>query len=206
MKRLPILAAAAVLLACAGVALLASGGSAASESPPRVTMIGDSVPAALDYVTSARRYLTRGYDMRLDLRVCRRLVAASCTYQGSTPATAYQTISSLGRSIGQTAVIDVGYNDAASTYRSGLDTIMRALVKQHVQTVVWVTMREERSEYALINGAIRHATGRWPQLVVADWNAASRGHDSWFASDGLHLNSAGAWGLAHLIRHTLQSG
>jgi hypothetical protein len=55
------------VLGSAGVALLASGGSAASASPPRVTVIGDSVPAALGYVTSARRYLARGYDMRLDL-------------------------------------------------------------------------------------------------------------------------------------------
>jgi hypothetical protein len=76
---------------------------------------------------------------------------------------------------------------------------MRALRKAKVEHVVWVTLREQRSVYVSINGRIRQAAGRWKGFAVADWNAASRGK-RWFGSDGLHLNSAGATGLARLLR------
>jgi len=36
-------------------------------------------------------------------------------------------------------------------------------------------------------------------LVVADWNAYSRGKP-WFREDGLHLTTSGALGLARLLR------
>jgi hypothetical protein len=192
--------ARAVVLAL--VALLAAAGAATATSSkePRVTMIGDSVSAALDYVDSARSYLDRGLDVRFDLDVCRRLVAPSCTYQGVTPPTGLQVVLASGRSLGRIVIIDVGYNDSASTYRGDLDRIMRALVAAKVKTVIWVTLRETRSYYHSINVIVRSARARWPQLVVADWNAASRGH-AWFGdSEGLHLNGDGAMGLARLLR------
>ena len=46
---------------------------------------------------------------------------------------------------------------------------------------------------------IRQAAGRWKGFSLADWNAASSGKP-WFGSDGLHLNSAGAFALSGLLR------
>lgn len=163
-------------------------------------MIGDSVSAALDYVTDARTYLGHGLDFHFILDVCRRLVAPSCSYQGVTPATGLQVVLAGGRSLGRLVVIDVGYNDYASTYRGELDRVMRALVAAKVKTVIWVTLRETRSTYHGINVVIRNARKRWRQVVVADWNAYSRGQP-WFGdSEGLHLNGSGAMGLARLLR------
>jgi hypothetical protein len=191
--------ATAVVLVLSAL-LAAAAASAAPSKAPRVTMIGDSVSAALDYVDAARAYLGRGLDVRFDLDVCRRLVAPSCSYQGVTPATGLQVVLASGRSLGRVVIIDVGYNDSASTYRRDLDRIMRALVAAKVKTVIWVTLRETRSYYHSINVIVRAARVRWPQLVVADWNAASRGH-AWFGdSEGLHLNGDGAMGLARLLR------
>ena len=56
-----------------------------------------------------------------------------------------------------------------------------------------MTLRETTGHYRSINTAIRQATKRWPQLVVADWNAYSAGKP-WFGSDGLHLTVTGAEG------------
>jgi polar amino acid transport system substrate-binding protein len=171
-----------------------------SLEPPTMTLIGDSVSAALDYVPKAQKLLGRGLKLRLHADVCRRLVAASCTYQGHTPPTALQTIDADGHALGQVVVIDVGYNDDSSTYKPELDLVMKHLVASGVQTVIWVTLRETRGYYATINGIVRAATKRWPQIVVADWNSYSAGQP-WFASgDGLHLNDAGAIGLAKLLR------
>jgi hypothetical protein len=181
----------------------ASGAAAApgAAASPSITFIGDSVPAGVLYVPSAKRYLERKLGMSLDLRVCRRLVADSCTYQGSTPSTAYER--ALSGPLAGTVVIDVGYNDYASRYASDLNRVMRVLRRRGVDTVVWVTLREVRDDYREMNAAIRAARKRWPQLRVADWNARSKGQ-AWFADDGLHLNHAGAWGLAGLLRDSLR--
>jgi len=171
-----------------------------------VTIIGDSVSASILYTPQARRYLNRRYDVKLDLEVCRRLVAASCVYQGNQPSTALQAVKARNGHLGHTVAIDVGYSDAASTYRAGLDRVMRALVSEGVQTVVWTTLRENsNTTYRLINGVIRHANRRWKQVRVADWNAWSQGH-GWFAGDGIHLNGSGAEGLARLFARTIGSG
>ncbi len=194
MKPLALLIALVVAL-CATAAASPSGGGA----KPRVTFIGDSVAASLLYADAAERTLRRGLDLRLDLKVCRRLVAPSCTYQGETPSTALQVVESTGRSLGEVGVVMVGYNDSASGYRAGLDRVMRAFRRAGVDHVVWVTLGETRENYELINGVIRKARSRWPALEVADWAELSRGK-SWFAADGLHLEPDGAMALARLVR------
>ena len=171
-----------------------------------MTIFGDSVAASILYVPAAQSYLHHRYDVKLDLAVCRRLVAPSCVYQGRQPSTALEAIRARRGHLGRTVVMDVGYSDDASTFRPDLDRIMRTLRSEGVRTVVWTTFRENgNSSYHLMNGVMRNAHRRWPGLRVADWNAWSQGH-AWFASDGLHLNPAGAIGLAHLIAKTVGTG
>jgi hypothetical protein len=178
---------------------LPGAGEASQAARPKVTFIGDSVAASLLFVPEAKSLLTKGLSLRLDLKVCRRLVAPSCTYQGETPATALEVVRRTGSGLGRVAVIMVGYSDAASQYRAGLDRVMSALRKAGVNDVVWVTLGETRENYELINGVIRKAASRWPELAVGDWAALSRGKP-WFAGDGLHLEPDGATALARLIR------
>ena len=194
--------AAAILVASAVLALVAiAAASGGTSATPRVTVIGDSIMASFEYVPSARRALGRGLDLRSDAAVCRRLVAASCPFQGSTPSTALQVIAANGRELGATVVVNVGYNDWVAVY--DVDRVMRALRAAGVRRVVWVTLREgsaNASLYAQSNARIRTAAHRWRRtLVVADWNAYSRGK-AWFREDGLHLTTSGAMGLARLLR------
>lgn len=186
------------MLAClAGVTLLVQAASAART--PRVTLIGDSVAAGLGFVPQAPRLLGRGLDLRLDARVCRRLVAPSCTYRGDTPPTALQVVQAKAGTMGRTVIVMVGYNDYASGYPQGLDQMMRALRRGGVRQVIWVTLGETRGTYVEINRVIRAAKRRWPELTVADWASHSRGR-GWFSGDGLHLTGSGALGLAQLLR------
>jgi hypothetical protein len=205
-RRLPDIRAAvsvATVLAAAAAAVLALAGSASAQqsAKTRVTVIGDSVAASFDYVPAARRYLGKGLDLRSDAVVCRRLVAASCPFQGSTPSTALQVVGAEGRALGPVVVINVGYNDWAAVY--DVDRVMRALKAAGVHTVIWVTLREAgayASIYAQTNARIQNADKRWRKsLVVADWNRYSRGKP-WFKEDGLHLTPSGALGLARLLR------
>ncbi len=167
-----------------------------------VTVVSDSVAASISYVPAAQADLEHGLAVRLDLRVCRRLVEPSCPYQGSAPPTALNAVRSYGFRLGHVLVVDVGYNDSSSGYARGIDRIMRAALSQRARSVVWVTLREAgayASDYRSINTEIKSAARRWPELIVADWNAFSTGKP-WFGTDGLHLNPSGATALARFLR------
>jgi hypothetical protein len=181
------------------LSLAAAGSAAPGSSRVPVTFVGDSVPASITHVPAARAQLRRGLRVRLDLRVCRRLVQPSCSFQGSAPPTALQAVQAYGRALGKVLVVDVGYNEGAEGYRRGIDRVMRSALEQGARGVVWVTLRETRPVYHGTNLAIRSAAGRWPQLVVADWNAYSSGKP-WFGDDGLHLTSTGARALVSFLR------
>jgi hypothetical protein len=191
--------ALAVVVVVTAVAGLAAATAAPARGELRATFVGDSVAASISYVPQARAELERGLEVRLDLRVCRRLVQPSCAYQGSTPSTALQAVQGYGRSLGKVLVVKVGYNESAAGYGAGIDRVMRAALADGAVGVVWVTLRETRSTYRWTNIAIRTAAKRWPQLVVADWNAYSRGRP-WFSGDGLHLTPTGATALADFVR------
>ncbi len=187
------------LAAALASALLATTGTAAATKPLPATFVGDSAAASISYTPQAKKVLSRGLEVRLDLRVCRRLVTVGCPFQGSTPPNALQAVQSLGRSLGDVLIVYVGYNESSSGYGKGVDQIMRAALRQGARGVVWVTLREQREIYRQTNAAIRTAAKRWPKLQIADWNAYSTGKP-WFRSDGLHLNATGAQGLARFVR------
>lgn len=110
------------------------------------------------------------------------------------------------------AIVELGYNDGQSTLGGEIDQMMGALVAKGVRTVAWVNMSERRqsngqSLYAPGNAALNAAKGRWPQLVVLDWNAASAGpdHDRWFDQTAslpwVHLTSTGQAEFALWLRN-----
>jgi hypothetical protein len=187
------------------VVLIATALGAASARPAtpaatRVTIFGDSSAEVLDYVTDAKQYLGQGLDVNWQVRVCTRLVQLSCPYQGVRPPAVLDVINaSTPGALGTIAVVDVGYNDYVDQYKSDMDAVIQALIDKGVAHIIWTTLHEVRDDYRNINTTIRTEAARWPQVVIADWNAAALGQ-IWFNPDGIHLNSAGAWGLARLLR------
>lgn len=167
---------------------------ALTATVPEVTVFGDSVGAAFDWVPGTREAAARGLSVRYDLRTCRRLVAAPCP---PGPPSVLSSVRSMPGSLGDVAVINVGYNDWAGTY--DVPRVVRALRARGVRRVVWVTLRGTQASYRQINAEIRAAARRSPRIQVADWDRASRSRP-WFAADRVHLNSAGGWGLAVFIR------
>lgn len=186
-----------VAIVVVAAAALAMAG-AASAAPPRVTVIGDSVQASFGFAPQARRRLGVGIDLRMEARVCRRLTTPSCSGGGAgTPENALSLVRRLGSALGPVVVMNVGYNDGPEAF--DIDTMLSALRSAGVESVVWVTLREQRSSYGTINARIRDRATTRPWMRVADWNAYSAGK-SWLAGDGLHLTGTGAYGLAGLLR------
>jgi hypothetical protein len=163
-------------------------------------MFGDSIADSLNYVPDARGVLGQGIDLRLELAPCRKLVSIGCVYMGGRPPSVLSLVqdSTLSQ-LGNIVIVAVGYNDPENNYETDMAQVVNALVDKGVGHVVWVTLREQTDDYRQINQIIKAADSRWPELRVADWEAASRGKD-WFNPDGLHLNADGAIGMATLLR------
>ena len=199
-RVVPGMALRAVVVAFAVAAVAATASASAERGGARVTIFGDSAAEALDYATPAKRFLAQGLDVNWELKVCRRLVSTSCPYEGTRPPTVLDVVNAAGKgSLGTIVVIDVGYNDDPVEYQDDMAQVVRALLAKGVQHVIWTTMHEVREDYRRINAAIRAEAARWGQVAIADWNAASVGQP-WFNDDGIHLNYAGAVGLARLLR------
>ena len=173
----------------------------------QATIVADSVGETIDEVPQAVQALTQGRHLRLELKICRRLILPSCTYRGQTPPPALSTITSLGRRIGPVLIVDVGYDDDSTGYELGIDRIIRAALAQGAREVVWLTLRDVgnyASTFQATNDTIRRAARRWPQLRIADWNAYSAGKP-WFADD-VHPNPEGAVALARFLRSYVPAG
>jgi hypothetical protein len=196
----PALALVALLLGVTALSSSALGAESAPATGPRVTMFGDSIADSLNYVPDARTILKDGIDLQLELTPCRKLVPIGCAYMGARPRSVLDIVkdSTLGQ-LGNIVVVAVGYNDPENNYETDMAQVVNALVDKGVGHVIWLTLREETDDYRRINRTIEAQAPRWPELRVADWEAASRGKD-WFNSDGLHLNADGAIGMAMLIR------
>ena len=108
-------------------------------------------------------------------------------------------------------VVELGYNDEASSMPDRIDAVMETLEARGVGTVIWVTMSERRlsgelPRYAAANNALRDARGRWPQLIIIDWDAASSSaaSDRWY-SDDVHLTTTGQAQFALWLREEILS-
>lgn len=173
---------------------------AASAGTPRATFVGDSVADEIGYIASARALLP---DVRFELAACRRLVEPSCSVAGVAPPSTLELVDSLGRSLGQTVVVSVGYNDPALEYAHDVELTIAALERAHVRRILWLTLRATRHPYLTMNDAVRAAAARHPDVQVVDWNRYSRSHPAWFRPDGLHLTPAGAIAMARLVHSAL---
>ena len=92
-----------------------------------MTVIGDSIITAVAYTPQARRSSSGDIDLHFLAVVCRRLVQPSCWYNGTRPPTALDVIQTNGQSLGQTVIVESGYNEYVQQYPADIDTVMKAL-------------------------------------------------------------------------------
>jgi lysophospholipase L1-like esterase len=93
-----------------------------------------------------------------------------------------------------TVVVHLGSNGTVDP--ADVDAVAREL--QGVPRVVLATVQLNggRSWEGQANAEIAAAAGRYPNVGLADWKAASDGHPEYFGSDGIHLTTGGAQAYA----------
>jgi len=166
---------------------------------PEVVVFGDSVGATFDWVPGTKEAVGAGLSVRWDLRTCRRLDSAPCP---PNPPSVMQDIRAFQGSLGDIAVVDVGYNDWGATYDA--ESVYRALRARGVDHVVWVLLKPVQSSYREINRIIREVDRDHPDAVsIADWGRYVQDHGEWFGPDHIHPNSSGGWALARFMKREI---
>jgi len=196
-----------VLLSALAVACLLSASAAATRRPPlqHVTIFGDSSASALKWDATALEQITKANRVTLELQGCGRLATPGCF--SPPPPSVLSEVRTLGRRIGPTAIVLVGYNDDPHVYASGINTVLRAMHKRGVTHVFWLTLcvnNKGHDQYAATNSVIRSASHHWPFMTVVNWAAYSRPHPEWF-TDGIHFTGTGAVQFAIYLHRTLKS-
>ena len=128
-------------------------------------MISDSALAAVQANPEPLAILGQGFDLQLDVGVCRRLTGTSCPDGSNTVPTVIDLVHSLGSAIGPTVVVEVGYDDFADTFPASVEEVVTALLAVGTAHILWVNMSERRPQYAPMNQVLAAAAGRHPELT-----------------------------------------
>ena len=74
-----------------------------------------------------------------------------------------------GRDLGETVLIEAGYNDPAAEFPQRVEDAVEALLAAGVKRILWVDMREWQQQYIGMNQTLVAAAARHPQLTIIDW-------------------------------------
>jgi hypothetical protein len=185
------------------LAALAGTASASRETPPQVTVIGDSVLTAVQWNPEPLAILQRGLDVRLEVGVCRRLTGVSCPSEGGPVPTLVDLVSTLGAELGPVVLVEVGYNDDHDTFAANVEQSIAALLQAGVQHILWANLHGFGPHWGDMNAVLDAAARRHPELTVIDWNTYAGDNWSWFQGDAIHLRYDGAIAMATLFRRAI---
>jgi hypothetical protein len=114
-------------------------------------------------------------------------------------------VGQLGGEIGQTVVVEVGYNDYESTFPQAVEESIDALLNAGVTKILWVNMHVWEQQYIQMNADLQAAAQAHPQMSIIDWATYSTNQWSWFQGDGVHLVYDGAVAMATLLNQSIRA-
>ena len=97
--------------------------------------------------------------------------------------------------LGPNVIVHLGTNGIIQ--KKDLKLILEILSDRN--RVVVVNDRVPRAWMKPNNDLIAKMVAQYPNVRLADWNAASKGHRGYFAPDGVHLTKTGGQAFANLI-------
>ncbi len=184
----------------------------ALPSNPKVLLVGDSTLAGVRWYANSAHALSGG-DYTLEVESCRKLLGLSCFgREGRRPPNAVEAINAASSSY-DVVVIMTGYNDWYTVMPDAFEQVVTAARAKGAKRIFWLTYREgtsykqpgtgrlTNSSYASANLTLRQkvASGRYPDVRLADWSEYTAQSPSWFTADGVHFTIGGAYGAADYI-------
>jgi hypothetical protein len=160
-------------------------GSQLPPGPNTLYVLGDSVILGAQATVPAA---LAGWDVTFDAKESRRIDQGTGIVQAR------------GGAMGRVLVVHLCTNWGGGDYRAAAEGLLASL--SGVDRVVWVTCTPWLPAVGDADEVIRSLPAQHPDVVVADWAAAS-GAPGYTYSDGLHLRPEGAAALAQLVASTV---
>jgi len=193
----------AALLAGLTALAIAAAATGASPAQPHVTVLGDSVLTAVQWNEAPLATLQKGFDMYVDVGVCRTVAGISCPYEGGRVPTLMDVIAGMGIRLGPLVLVEVGYNDDPAVFEREVDDAVEAMIAVGVRRILWVNVPATNEHWQTMDDALDAVASRYGQMTIVDWNETSRNQWHWFQGDGVHLLYPGAIALATLLNQAL---
>jgi Putative Ig domain len=171
----------------------------AGPGAPGITIIGDSVMTGVLWHANAVAIMQQGLNVEWQVAVCRTLTGVSCPFDGSRPPNLVQLVQSEGPQLGDTVVVECGYNDPEDTFGQAVEQSIDALLAAGVERILWVNLHAATPQLASMDIQLEAVAAEHPQVTLLDWNDYSNGHNDWFQTDLIHLTVGGGVGLAGFL-------
>lgn len=169
-------------------------------TPKEALLVGDSVMAYLEYNNAGLKLLGSRHPFIIRATSCQRLIYVGCAE--SSKESSLTLLKDNRGKFSKVVVVATGYNDIDnSSFSRAVAEISTESNSQGV-LVLWLTYREAghiQEKAISFNAQLRKFSLVVPNIRLLDWNKISRGHDSWFARDKIHLNRTGALEMAMAI-------
>jgi hypothetical protein len=172
-------------------------------------VVGDSTLLAVE--AYERLDVFRGFDLVYDAKSCRTVGVPSCAVPPPAPPNVVETIEAAGGPF-DVVVVMAGYDEWWTSFPDSFDATVAAAREQGASQVIWLTYVESPIYRGLSpspltealttnNATLREkvASGDFPDVTLADWDAYVVDHPDWLEPDGIHLTFAGAVGVADYI-------
>lgn len=101
--------------------------------------------------------------------------------------------------LGKIVIIELGTNGSFSEKQ--LMSLLTSL--EEVKQIVLVNTRVPKPWQDTVNNDLQKAVDEIPNTVLVDWFSASKGHDSYFNPDGVHLTPEGASNYADMLSQAI---
>lgn len=102
--------------------------------------------------------------------------------------------------LGSRVIINLGTNGAFNSNQ--LRKLLTSL--EDAQQVVLVNTRVPKKWQNTVNALLTKVAAEFPNAMVVDWHSSSKGKDSYFFEDGVHLKREGAKSYAALVAKAIQ--
>lgn len=178
----------------------AKSDSRTKPKQPRALVLGDSMMAMVGVAPEALAELNDLVPVIFGAQGCQLLLTSGC--MPGVDKSAYQRFREARGKFTDVVVVATGYNEYRDEALSEAIKLFRAEAKRQKVSLVWLTYRENGNvvgKAKRFNSMLRRAAKKNDDLVVFDWHKVSRGRESWFTGDKIHMSRGGAKQMARRL-------
>jgi hypothetical protein len=163
-------------------------------------VLGDSVMAMVGVAPEALAELNDITPVIFGAEGCQLLLSRGC--MPGVDKSAYQRFREARGKFSDVVVVATGYNEYKDESFVEALKLFRQEAKRQKVTLVWLTYRENGNvvgKAKRFNTILHRIAKKDQSLVLFDWHKTSRGRESWFSGDKVHMSRGGAKQMARRL-------